>query len=144
LSSRAPFGQPTQSTSISAFGQPTSVFGQATPATSAFSQTTSTSGFGQSTSAFGVPGLAQQSAFGQTASPVSQSSPTGVPKPHAKSFAPDFANAESTYKPGLDPYDTLLPANYSSLLPENVRAAFAAPRFSWDNVPDWIPPMDMR
>ncbi|KAH9965755.1 hypothetical protein BC827DRAFT_1179627 [Russula dissimulans] len=143
-SNTALFGQPTQSTSTSTFGQPTSVFGQAAPATSAFSQTTPTSAFGQSTSAFGAQGPAQQSAFGQTTSSVSQSGPTGVPKPHAKSFAPDFSNAKSTYKPGSDPYDTLLPANYSSLLPEDVRAAFAAPRFSWDNVPDWIPPMDMR
>jgi nucleoporin NUP42 len=75
---------------------------------------------------------------------VSPSRSTAAPKPQAKSAAPDFVNAKSTYRPGLDPYDALLPANYSSLLPDDVRAAFAAPRFSWDNVPDWIPPLDMR
>ncbi|KAI9513218.1 hypothetical protein F5148DRAFT_1278954 [Russula earlei] len=130
--STAPFGQPSQNTST--FGQS---FGQATPAASAFSQTTPTS-------AFGTLGSAQLSAFGQSVSPVSLTGSTGGPRPHARSVAPDFANAKSTYKPGRDPYDSLLPANYSSLLPENVRTAFAAPRFSWDNVPDWIPPMDMR
>ena len=127
----SPFGQPAPNTS--AFGQPTSVFGQ--PATSAF---------GQSTSALGARAPAQQSAFGQAVSPVSQNGPTGGQKPHARSAAPDFVNAKSTYRSGLNPYDTLLPANYSSLLPDNVRAAFMAPRFSWDNVPDWIPPLDMR
>ena len=126
-----PFGQPTPSTST--FGQSTSVFGQPTQA----------SAFSQPSSVFGTaPG--QQSAFGQAVSPVSQGGPTGAPKPHATSTAPDFANAKSTYRPGLDPYDSLLPANYTSLLPDDVRAAFAASRFSWDNVPDWIPPLDMR
>jgi nucleoporin NUP42 len=128
----APFGAPTPNTT--AFGQPTSVFGQPTAA----------SAFGRSNSAFGAAVPAQQSAFGQAVSPVSQGSSTGAPKPHVESTAPDFANAKSTYRPGLDPYDTLLPPDYSSLLPDSVREAFAAPRFSWDNVPDWIPPMDMR
>ncbi len=127
----SPFGQPTPNTST--FGQPTSVFGQPTAA----------SAFSQSSSVFSSA-PAQQSAFGQAVSPVSQGGATGAPKPHAKSTAPDFANAKSTYRPGLDPYDSLLPANYSSLLPDDVRAAFAASRFSWDNVPDWIPPLDMR
>ncbi|KAN0126678.1 hypothetical protein V8E52_000318 [Russula decolorans] len=127
----SPFGQPTPSTS--AFGQSTSVFGHPTAA----------SAFSQPSSVFGTA-PAQQSAFGQAVSPVSQGGFTGAPKPHAESTAPDFANAKSTYRPGSDPYDSLLPANYSSLLPDNVRAAFAASRFSWDNVPDWIPPLDMR
>lgn len=127
----SPFGQPTSSTS--AFGQSTSVFGQPT----------AVSAFGQPSSVFGTA-PAQQSAFGQATSPVSQGGPTSAPKSHAKSTAPDFANAKSTYRPGSDPYDSLLPANYSSLLPDNVRTAFAASRFSWDNVPDWIPPLDMR
>jgi len=137
----APFGQPTANTS--AFGQPTSVFGQPAAA-SAFSQKATTSAFGQPNSTFGATAPVQQSAFGQAVSPVSQGGPTGAPKPHANSTAPDFANAKSTFRPGLDPYDTLLPADYSSMLPDNVRAAFAASRFSWDNVPDWIPPLDMR
>ncbi|KAI0303905.1 hypothetical protein BC826DRAFT_980308 [Russula brevipes] len=131
-----PFGQPAPNTSP--FGQPTSAFGQPTPAASAFGQPATNSAFGQSTSPFGAQ--TPQSAFGQTVSTVSPSGPTNA----SRSTAPDFANAKSTYKPGLDPYDALLPANYSSLLPDTVRAAFAAPRFSWDNVPDWIPPLDMR
>jgi nucleoporin NUP42 len=140
-STTSPFGAPTPNTS--AFGQPTSAFGQPAAA-SAFGQKATTSAFGQSNSAFGAAAPAQQSAFGQVMSPVSQGSPTSPLKPHAKSTAPDFANAKSTFRPGLDPYDTLLPADYSSLLPDDVREAFAASRFSWDNVPDWIPPMDMR
>ena len=127
----SPFGQPTPSTST--FGQSTSVFGQPTGA----------SAFSQPSSVFGAA-PAQQSPFGQAGLPVSQGGPTDAPKPHAKSTAPDFATAKSTFRPGFDPYDSLLPANYSSLLPDNVRAAFAASRFSWDNVPDWIPPLDMR
>jgi nucleoporin NUP42 len=133
----SPFAQPAPNTST--FGQSTSAFGQPTAATSAFSPNATTP-FGQSTSAFGTRAPAQQSAFGQALSPVSP----GGPKPHARSAVPDFANSKSTYKPGLNPYDALLPTNYSSLLPDNVRAAFTAPRFSWDNVPDWIPPLDMR
>lgn len=126
----------------SAFSQPTSAFGQPAAA-SAFSQpTATTSAFGQQTaqtSPFGV--ATQQSAFGQAVSPSKSSA---APHSQAKSAAPDFSNAKSTYKPGLNPYDALLPANYSSLIPDSVRAAFAAPRFSWGNVPDWIPPTDMR
>jgi nucleoporin NUP42 len=138
----SPFGQPVSNTST--FGQPTSAFGQPAAGASAFSPGAATTPFGQPTSAFGARAPVQQSAFGQAVSPASPSGPIGGPKPHAKSGAPDFANARSTYRPGLDPYDALLPANYSSLLPDNVRAAFMAPRFSWDNVPDWIPPLDMR
>ncbi|KAN0132525.1 hypothetical protein V8E53_009541 [Lactarius tabidus] len=134
------FGQP--AATPSAFSQPTSAFGQPA-APSAFSQpTATTSAFGQQTahtSPFGV--ATQQSAFGQAVSP---SKASAAPHSQAKSSAPDFSNVKSTYKPGLNPYDALLPANYSSLLPDSVRAAFAAPRFSWGNVPDWIPPMDMR
>jgi len=138
----SPFGQPAPNTS--AFGQPTSAFGQPATAAAAFGQNATTSPFGQSASPFGPRAPAQQSAFGGGVSPVSPSGPAGGNKPHAKSAAPDFVNAKSTYKPGLNPYDALLPPNYSSLLPDNVRAAFMAPRFSWDNVPDWIPPLDMR
>ena len=137
----SPFGQAASNSPT--FGQPTSVFGQPIAA-SAFNQKPTTSAFGQSNSAFGATAPAQQSVFGQAMSPVSQGGPAGASKPHAQSTAPDFANAKSTYRPGLDPYDTLLPADYSSLLPDNVRAAFAASQFSWDNVPDWIPPLDMR
>lgn len=135
-----PFGQP--ATTPSAFSQPTSAFGQP-PAASAFGQpAATTSAFGQQTthtSPFGA--AAQQSTFGQAVSPSKSSA---APSFQTKSATLDFSNAKSTYKPGLNPYDALLPANYSSLLPDSVRAAFAAPRFTWDNVPDWIPPLDMR
>jgi nucleoporin NUP42 len=134
-----PFGQP--AATPSAFSHPTSAFGQPPAAASAFSQpAATTSAFGQQTaytSPFGV--AAQQPTSGQAASPSKSSA-----APNSQANAPDFSNAKSTYKPGLNPYDALLPANYSSLLPDSVRAAFAAPRFSWDNVPDWIPPLDMR
>ena len=135
----APFGQP--ATTPSAFSHPTSAFGHPPAVASAFGQpATTTSAFGQQTaytSPFGV--AAQQPTFGQAVSPSKSST-----APSSQPVAPDFSNTKSTYKPGLNPYDALLPANYSSLLPESVRAAFAAPRFSWDNVPDWIPPLDMR
>ena len=129
-----PFGQPAAAATPSAFSHPTSAFGQPPPAAaSAFGQpAATTSAFGQQTSYTSPFGAAsQQPTLGQAVSP-------------SKSSAPDFSNAKSTYRPGLNPYDALLPANYSSLLPDSVRAAFAAPRFSWDNVPDWIPPLDMR
>jgi len=151
------FGQPPASTTAfsqtstvtstpptsSAFGQPTPSTSTSSQSTSVFGQPTAASAFSQPSSVFGTA-PAQQSAFSQALPPVSQGGPTGAPKPYAKSTAPDFANAKSTYRPGSDPYDSLLPANYSSLLPEYVRAAFAASQFSWDNVPDWIPPLDMR
>ncbi|KAI0000052.1 hypothetical protein BJV77DRAFT_976087 [Russula vinacea] len=139
--SNSAFARPSAfgSTSGSAFGQLSFQSFAQTPTATSTSPTTSpfgaptpkprhsptaASAFGRSNSAFGAAAPAQQSAFGQAVSP-----------PHVESTAPDFANAKSTYRPGLDPYDTLLPPDYSSI---------AAPRFSWDNVPDWIPPMDMR
>ncbi|THH14183.1 hypothetical protein EW146_g6130 [Bondarzewia mesenterica] len=61
-----------------------------------------------------------------------------------KGGPPDFANAKSTYKPGLDKYDVLLPSDYLSLIPKSARDAFEATRFDWGNVPEWVPPTEMR
>lgn len=163
------FGQSNNSVTTSAFGQaaqqstsafgdsaqrPVSAFGQPVPQPSAFGQPTQqpTSAFSQTTSAFGQPMQPIPiSTFG-TPSTQSQSAfdPGGgfgsVPASALKvvSGTPDFANARSTYKPGLDKYDALLPPDYMSLLPQKAKEAFQAAKFEWGNVPEWVPPMEMR
>jgi len=57
---------------------------------------------------------------------------------------PDFVNAKSTYKPGLDKYDSLLPDNYMQSLPKTAKEAFESQKFEWGKVPEWIPPKELR
>jgi len=48
------------------------------------------------------------------------------------------------YKPGVTPYDALLPPNYAGLLPETVVEAFKNEKFEFGKVPDWVPPVEFR
>ena len=58
---------------------------------------------------------------------------------------PDFANAKSGYQPGATPYDQQLPSNYMNVvLPPLVLEAFKGPKFEWGNVPEWVPPLELR
>jgi nucleoporin NUP42 len=50
----------------------------------------------------------------------------------------------SPYKPDIDKYDAMLPSNYLQLLPQAVKAAFESKKFTWGNVPEWIPPKELR
>jgi nucleoporin NUP42 len=43
-----------------------------------------------------------------------------------------------------DRYAALLPANYVDILPPDVKAAFAAEKFEWGKIPEWIPPKEVR
>lgn len=138
------FEQPTQM--VSAFGQPintTSAFGQPSQPVSAFAQPSQlVSAFSQN-----VPIV---SAFAQTPPNVSAFVNGGhgfaglPPKPQART--PDFASALAEIKavPMLDKHDGLLPEDYASQLPADVKEAFAAPRFEWGKIPEWIPPIEMR
>ncbi|TFY53223.1 hypothetical protein EVG20_g10215 [Dentipellis fragilis] len=80
--------------------------------------------------------------------PAPAPAPAPVPAaPSSKlSGRPDFEAARVTIKakPGLDKYDALLPPNYTQLLPKTVREAFEAPKFEWGNIPEWVPPVEMR
>jgi len=38
----------------------------------------------------------------------------------------------------------MLPENYLEILPPDVKAAFEAPKFTWGQVPEWIPPVSLR
>ncbi|KAJ7222612.1 hypothetical protein GGX14DRAFT_429278, partial [Mycena pura] len=73
------------------------------------------------------------------AQPSSSLAPKSGPPP-----PPDFRNVKVTFKPGLTPYDSQLPADYLANLPEHVVAAFRADRFEWGKVPDWVPPLELR
>jgi len=57
---------------------------------------------------------------------------------------PDFKNAKVSFKQGLTPYDSQLPPNYITMLPQRVVEAFRAEKFEWGNVPDWVPPLELR
>ena len=63
-----------------------------------------------------------------------------------KDGKPDFEAALAVIrgKPGLDKYDALLPENYIDLIPKKAREAFEAKKFEWGNIPEWIPPKELR
>ncbi|KDQ64045.1 hypothetical protein JAAARDRAFT_144449 [Jaapia argillacea MUCL 33604] len=144
------FGVPSQPT------QPTSVFGvpsqpQQPPAPSPFGGSVSVFGQpsapgtaqGQVSSVFGAPKL--PAGFGQPSSQAS-TSPFGTAAPQTKldDAPPDFLNAKSSYKPGTNKYDALLPDNYLQLLPKVARDAFEGTKFEWGSIPEWIPPKELR
>ena len=63
-----------------------------------------------------------------------------------KDGKPDFEAALAVIrgKPGLDKYDALLPENYIDLIPKKAREAFEAKKFECGNIPEWIPPKELR
>jgi hypothetical protein len=69
------------------------------------------------------------------------------PKPVAVVKAgPDFeaARQQGGARPGVDKHDGFLPQNYLDLLPPAARAAFEAAAFEWGNVPEMVPPIELR
>jgi nucleoporin NUP42 len=66
--------------------------------------------------------------------------PTDASKPPPS--APGFSRSKIQIKP--DRYAALLPPNYMDILPMDVKAAFAAEKFEWGKVPEWIPPKEVR
>jgi nucleoporin NUP42 len=132
------FGQTSQPSAFSAFGQNTgggtnnaiSAFGQPQQTTSAFTSSRSQS---------------QSNAFQQTQPDLPASSTPSIAKPApAAKGPPDFLNAPSTFRPGLTPYDSQLPPNYTTILPGLAMEAFKATKFEWGKVPEWIPPVELR
>ncbi|KAL4076389.1 hypothetical protein V8B97DRAFT_1922232 [Scleroderma yunnanense] len=138
---------PTGASSASVFGQ--SSFVTAPPAQTAQTQSPFTSAmqsaFGPSstpTSMLAVP--SPMSAF-PSGSPFAASPTTGgARKP--PSNGPDFALAKSRVRPKHDGdrFSTLLPPNYSDILPGDVKVAFASDKFEWGRIPEWIPPKEVR
>lgn len=55
-----------------------------------------------------------------------------------------FASARVSTKPGADKHDVILPPNYLQMLPKAAKEAFEAASFTWNNVPEWIPPIELR
>jgi hypothetical protein len=72
------------------------------------------------------------------------------PKPAAAAVAlgsaPDFeaARRKGGARPGADQHDALLPADYLLLIPAAARAAFEMPMFEWGNIPEMVPPIELR
>ena len=66
----------------------------------------------------------------------------------SKSSKPDFAAARKKqfYRPGATKYDDLLPPNYVDLLPKAALEAFKSDseKFEWNNIPEWVPPKEVR
>ncbi|EJD01658.1 uncharacterized protein FOMMEDRAFT_148093 [Fomitiporia mediterranea MF3/22] len=143
------FGAGAQQPQAPDFGQ--SAFGgtgtnaAAAPTTSAFGTPSAPSAFGQtSSSAFGRSSQ-PVSAFGGAGAGTSGFAAAGLP-PKPKVGPPDFAAALAAIKvePGNDKHDGLLPRDYADKLPASVKEAFAAPRFEWGKIPEWVPPVDFR
>ena len=106
--------------------------------------------------------LAPQSTFGVSLTPASTpavSSPMSAflaPTPFAASLtslgtqkssgAPDFTLAKSRVRAKLegDRFISLLPPNYSDILPADVKTAFTNDKFEWGKIPEWIPPKEVR
>ncbi|TFK94892.1 hypothetical protein K466DRAFT_475338 [Polyporus arcularius HHB13444] len=68
--------------------------------------------------------------------------------PSSKSSKPDFAAARKKqfYRPGATKYDDLLPPNYVELVPKAALEAFRSEseKFDWKNIPEWVPPKELR
>jgi len=59
---------------------------------------------------------------------------------------PDFARllTKVRTKPGYTPYDGLLGPEYVKMIPQRVVQAFMKDKFEFGQVPDWVPPLEVR
>ena len=158
------FGQPSFGQPAPATFAPTSpsVFGNPAPAP--------TSVFG-TPSAFGVlsqppqPGQQEQQQQ-QTAAPVWPSNNNNNsfrtdpnPNPNTTHYNSTFgtpmtqsnpstttksSRTRSVFKPGSTPYDQQIPSNYKEELPKSVVQAFESQNFEWGEVPECVPPVEVR
>jgi len=67
------------------------------------------------------------------------------PLTHPKT-KPDFARllTKVRAKPGYTPYDSLLGPEYAKMVPQRVMEVFMKDRFEFGQVPDWVPPLEVR
>jgi nucleoporin NUP42 len=151
----------TTPTAGSTFGQPS--FGQPAPVISVPTSLGNpapapTSVFG-TPSAFGVlsqpqqPGQQQQqtapvwpsdnNSFGNT---THYNSTFGTPTATLSTIPPTTKSSrtKSVFKPGSTPYDQQIPSNYKETLPKSVVKAFESQNFEWGEVPEWVPPVEIR
>ncbi|KAG8925190.1 hypothetical protein FRC02_009867 [Tulasnella sp. 418] len=125
------FGQ-TPAAPVSAFGgqsQPPPAFASQAPAAPppAFGQQPQ-----QPTSAFGATSAFGQSAFSRPAGFAGFGGQPPPPPPPAQPQPEDSSTGK-------------LPPNYLEVLPQQIKDAFAREdEFEWMNVPEWIPPLEMR
>lgn len=127
----APFGNPSSNSVASAFAssQPSQTSTFARP--SAFGQSPT---FGQTnvTSAIAKPQDYSISTFPSlSTSQQSQSAFRTIPEPAPTSLV-------------MNPFDQLLPPNYMEMMPNTVREKFEAEEFSLGEIPEWIPPPQLR
>ncbi|KAM6501338.1 hypothetical protein JOM56_004352 [Amanita muscaria] len=136
-----PFGaantQP-QPSAFSAFSAPTS------------SSTTTTSVFGQPTqSGSGLFGKTSSSPFSSTTTTSKAKKTHGGP-PNFDAILEvgtqflDSGRNTLAYKPGSCPYDTNLPPTYAEIMPKGFLEAFKSTKFEWGNVPECVPPIQLR
>ncbi|PFH50402.1 hypothetical protein AMATHDRAFT_40861 [Amanita thiersii Skay4041] len=106
------------------------------------------------TSTFGASAWGASAAFSGSGGGSSNSN--NSKKPH--SGPPDFAailehvnptcnpgrSPSGLYKAGATPYDQQLPPNYVEVVPKAALEAFGKKRFEWGDVPEWVPPLEMR
>ncbi|KIL63017.1 hypothetical protein M378DRAFT_12511 [Amanita muscaria Koide BX008] len=149
-------------TPASAFGQQAQPFGavntQLQPsAFSAFSaptssSTTTTSVFGQPTqSGSGLRSRTSSSPFPSTETTSKAKKTHGGPLNFdailevGTQFL-DSGTGRNTlaYKPGLCPYDTNIPPTYAEIMPKGFLEAFQSTKFEWGNVPECVPPIQLR
>jgi len=59
---------------------------------------------------------------------------------------PDFAALLTKVRatPGFTPYDSLLAPEYAKMIPERVVQAFMKDKFEFGQVPEWVPPIEVR
>lgn len=95
--------------------------------------------FAPTNPSFGAQFFPVDSSFSQPSSVY-----VGTKPPPAVAGPPDFVNAKSTYQPGKTPYDSQLPPDYIQKIPARALEAFKSKNFTWGEVPDWIPPLEMR
>ena len=147
------FGQPVPSTSVpptnSVFGTPapapTSIFG--TPAFGVLSQQPQPQQPAQQEqqqTSTAWPSTMNNTSFitPQTTAPSHYNSTFGA----STSILPqtESARTKSIYKPGSTPYDQQIPPNYKEALPKSVVQAFENQKFEWGDIPEWVPPVEIR
>src|SRR5258708_3566209 len=152
------FGSPSTRGGFSAFAIPN---GDLTPFSDPFGNLTASaldSPQPNQTSAFAQPsafGKFQTSILGQS-SPLGQPNVTSAfakPQDHSVSVFSTLQQPRSTSgmttEPApapfvTNPFDQLLPPNYIEIMPNNVREKFEAEEFSLGEIPEWIPPPQLR
>jgi len=118
-----------QSTSSFSGGPTTTPFGNSLSSNTAINSNLDNSTFTTTTPSISVD---MQSGASPNPSFATTSSHTQLPR------------AKSIYKPDSTPYDQQIPLNYKEALPKSVVQAFENQKFEWGDIPEWVPPVEVR